>query len=151
MARKKYTEYEKKVIKEIGNAIKVALKAKKLQQKELSLITGLSRSTISDYVTGKTLISLENFKKINEALDLGNEHQLNFISSVHKNKSMVPPENIPNIYTILDKIKFEEQIKRIAKINNIEDPYLLMQGVFKIVQEFHMEILNNKSNTGGGK
>lgn len=68
MARKKYTEVEQQLIKDISINLKRLLIMKGVMQLELSEKTGLATSTISDYVNGKTLISAGNLQKISFAL-----------------------------------------------------------------------------------
>lgn len=57
MARKKYTEVERNLMKGISRSVKKILKEKKLTQKDLALKTNLSESVISDYMREKTLAS----------------------------------------------------------------------------------------------
>ncbi len=68
MARKKYSEFEKQMMKDTGNNLKNILREKGIQQKELSEFTGLAQSTISDYINAKTLISPGNLQIIADAL-----------------------------------------------------------------------------------
>lgn len=70
MARKKYSDYEKKLIKNTAENLKRIIKEKRFQQKELSDITGIAQSTISDYVNGRTLILPGNLQKIADALSV---------------------------------------------------------------------------------
>ncbi len=70
MARKKYSEVENEVMKKVAANIKQLLVEKKWNQKMLGEKSGLSSSTISDYVKGKTLISPGNLQKIAEAFEV---------------------------------------------------------------------------------
>jgi len=70
MARSKYTEVEIGMIKDISINLKQILHLKGVSQTELSDKTGLSTSTISDYVLGKTLMSPGNLQKISDALNI---------------------------------------------------------------------------------
>ena len=70
MARSKYTEVELGMIKDIAANLKRILHLKGVNQTELSDRTGLSTSTISDYVLGKTLMSPGNLQKISDALNV---------------------------------------------------------------------------------
>lgn len=70
MARSKYTEVELGMIKDISENLKRFLQLKGLSQTELSDKTGLSTSTISDYVKAKTLMSPGNLQKIADALNV---------------------------------------------------------------------------------
>lgn len=70
MARSKYTEVEQNMIKDISNNLKRILELKGITQTELSDKSGLSTSTISDYVNGRTLISPGNLQKIADALNV---------------------------------------------------------------------------------
>ena len=46
------------------------LEEKKIRQRELSEITGIATSTISDYINGKTMPSAEAIVKISYAIDV---------------------------------------------------------------------------------
>jgi repressor LexA len=70
MARSKYTDVEKNMIKDISVNLKRLLTLKGMSQTELSVATGLSVSTISDYARGKTLLSPGNLQKIADALNV---------------------------------------------------------------------------------
>lgn len=70
MARSKYTEVELDMIKDIAVNLKRILHLRGVNQTELSDKTGLSTSTISDYVIGKTLMSPGNLQKISDALNV---------------------------------------------------------------------------------
>lgn len=118
-----------------------------LTYEEIGKRTGVTKSTVRKWEKG-----MIKHIKTDKVILLAKVLEVEPMLLLDSNDYSISESKKPlNIYTILDKIKFEEQIKRIAKINNIEDPYLLMQGVFKIVQEFHKEILDNESNTEGRK
>ncbi|BFH15584.1 hypothetical protein J6TS7_56330 [Paenibacillus dendritiformis] len=68
MARKKYTQVEQELMQEIANNLRSILKRKGIFQKELSEMTGLATSTLSDYMNAKTLISPGNLQIIADAL-----------------------------------------------------------------------------------
>lgn len=68
--RRKYTEIEKDLMKDIANNLKKILKEKGVTQRELAEKTGLSTSAISDYVTAKTLLSPGNLHLIAVALNV---------------------------------------------------------------------------------
>lgn len=55
--KRRYTEIEKQLMKDIGNNLNKTLKRKGCTQKELSELTGISTSSISDYVNGNKLMS----------------------------------------------------------------------------------------------
>ncbi|MBF0779690.1 MULTISPECIES: helix-turn-helix transcriptional regulator [unclassified Granulicatella] len=50
--------------------LRMLLKNKNINQAQLSRMTGISTSTINDYVKGKTIISKRNIEKITTALDI---------------------------------------------------------------------------------
>lgn len=68
--KRRYTETDKKLMKDIGDNLKKILKSKRIQQKELAEITGLSTSAISDYVNGKTLMNPGTVQMIADALKI---------------------------------------------------------------------------------
>lgn len=68
--RKKYSDVEKRLMKEMAFNLKKVLDKKHISQKELAQITGLSTSAISDYVNAKTLMSPGNVQIISDALDV---------------------------------------------------------------------------------
>lgn len=68
--RKKYTEVDKRLMKEMAYNLKIILGKKNVSQKELADLTGLSTSAISDYVNAKTLMSPGNVQLISDALDV---------------------------------------------------------------------------------
>lgn len=68
--RKKYTEIEKKLMKDMAYNLRTALKKKNISQKDLAGLTGLSTSAISDYINAKTLMSPGNVQIISDSLNL---------------------------------------------------------------------------------
>ncbi|MEK5160725.1 S24 family peptidase [Paenibacillus sp. FSL R5-0527] len=68
MARKKYTEVEKELMKGIAFNLRAILKRKGLTQKELAEGTELSTSVISDYLNEKTLATPGSIQKIADYL-----------------------------------------------------------------------------------
>jgi repressor LexA len=70
MARKKYTEVEREMMKRIAINLKGILTRKGVSQKDLCDYTGLATSTISDYVNANTLISPGNLQIIADALNV---------------------------------------------------------------------------------
>ncbi|WP_257144528.1 LexA family protein, partial [Bacillus wiedmannii] len=68
MPRKFKTAKEEQVALKIAENIKTLLKEKGMRQTDLSILTGIARSTMSDYVNGKTTISMGSLQKISEAL-----------------------------------------------------------------------------------
>ncbi|HDR4494294.1 TPA: helix-turn-helix domain-containing protein [Bacillus cereus biovar anthracis] len=68
MPRKFKTAKEEQVALKIAENIKTLLKEKGMRQTDLSALTGIARSTMSDYVNGKTTISMGSLQKISEAL-----------------------------------------------------------------------------------
>lgn len=93
MARSKYTEVELGMIKDISVNLKRILFLKGISQTELSDKTGLSTSTISDYVLGKTLMSPGNLQKISDALNV-------LKSDINMAFKKARPNSIPIIGTI---------------------------------------------------
>lgn len=70
MARNKYTEVERELMKSIARNLKKVLWEKGLYQKDLCDLTGLATSTVSDYINARTLISPGNLQIIADALDV---------------------------------------------------------------------------------
>ncbi|WP_059050028.1 LexA family transcriptional regulator [Paenibacillus senegalimassiliensis] len=68
MARKKYSELELKAMSEASVNLKKTMRLRGINQTYLAEKTNIPTSTISDYVNGKTLISMGNLEKISEAL-----------------------------------------------------------------------------------
>lgn len=68
MERGQLTEYELKLRKSIAYNIKTLLKKKNMTQKELSSITKIPTSTLSDYLNAKSLAVPGNVQKIADAL-----------------------------------------------------------------------------------
>lgn len=107
MARKKYSEVEAQLMKDISRNLKDVLNRKGVSQKELADKTELATSTISDYINARTLISPGNLQKISDALN------------VYKS----------DIDSSLGGIKFNS-----IEINNLED-YLFTKNGNKIDKE----------------
>lgn len=57
MARQRKTEVEKEIMRHIAVNLKRILKERKITQKELAELTGISTSAISDYLNEKTLMA----------------------------------------------------------------------------------------------
>lgn len=70
MARKKFTDYEIKLMKEISINLKKIIMLKGITQLELSERTGIASSTISDYVNGRTLMSMGNLQILSDTLKI---------------------------------------------------------------------------------
>lgn len=70
MARKKYTDVERKIIKDISINLKRILNEKGLSQKDLADLSGLSTSVISDYLTEKTLATPGSIQLMADALNV---------------------------------------------------------------------------------
>ena len=70
MARKKYSETELNMMKAMSINLKKIMSLKGLTQAELVESTGLPKSTVSDYVNGKTLMSAGNLQKMADALEV---------------------------------------------------------------------------------
>lgn len=70
MARSKYTDIELRIMKDISSSLKQIMESKGISQTDLGIETGLSTSTICDYVNGRTLISPSNLQKIADALNV---------------------------------------------------------------------------------
>ena len=70
MARKKYGIVEQVIKLKISTKLKKILNQKGITQKELSEMTGLATSTISDYCNGCTMVSPGNLQIITDALQV---------------------------------------------------------------------------------
>lgn len=84
MVRSKYTDVESKIMEDISKSLKQLMDIRGISQTELCDITGLSTSTISDYVNGRTLISPSNLQKVADALKV----KCTFMSLVMEDKSV---------------------------------------------------------------
>ncbi|WP_110930912.1 LexA family protein [Paenibacillus bouchesdurhonensis] len=91
MARKKYTEVEKELIKGIALNLRSVLKRKGMSQKELAEGTGLSTSVISDYINEKTLATPGSIQRMADFLMVSKaEIDPTFKSSDQTEKAMIP-------------------------------------------------------------
>mgnify|MGYP002620713076 CR=1 FL=1 len=70
MARRKFTDVERKLMKDIASNIRQHLSRCKMSQKELAEKTGLSTSVISDYLNEKTLPTPGSVQAIADALGI---------------------------------------------------------------------------------
>lgn len=68
MARSKLSESEKAEIEKIAENLRNIMKTKNVTQTQLVDLTGIARSTISDYYNGRTEIRIGNLEKIAIAL-----------------------------------------------------------------------------------
>lgn len=68
MPRKFKTAKEEQIAIRIAENVKTIMKDKGMRQTDLSATTGIPRSTISDYVNGRTTIPMVALQKISEAL-----------------------------------------------------------------------------------
>lgn len=97
MARKRITEIEREIMRDIAFNLQRILKSKTISQKELSEITGISQSTISDYVNAKTLATPSIVQLMAEKLNVpAKEIQ----SSLDKVDTSFEARKIPLVGTI---------------------------------------------------
>lgn len=68
MDRGQHTKYEMMLRKSIATNLRALLKERKMTQKQLSELTGIPTSTISDYLNEKSLAVPGNIQKIADAL-----------------------------------------------------------------------------------
>lgn len=68
MARSKLSESEKAEIDKMAENLRSIMKSKNVTQTQLVDLTGIARSTISDYYNGRTEIRIGNLEKIATAL-----------------------------------------------------------------------------------
>lgn len=68
MIRRRITDVERKIMKDIAYNLKRLLKRQRLTQKDLSEMTGLSTSAVSDYVNEKTLMAPSILQTVAKAL-----------------------------------------------------------------------------------
>lgn len=73
MERGKHTEYELMLRKSIGRNLKKLSKEKHITQKELSVLSGIPTSTLSDYFNGNSLAVPGNVEKLARALGVSKE------------------------------------------------------------------------------
>ncbi|MNO75239.1 LexA repressor [compost metagenome] len=97
MARKKYTEVERDLMKGIALNLRAVLKRKGLSQKDLAEGTDLSTSVISDYINEKTLATPGSVQKMADFLKVSKSE----IDPTFKSKTVEINSNvIPLIGTI---------------------------------------------------
>lgn len=70
MARKRITEVERKIMRDIAENLKSILIRKGLTQKDLSELSGLSTSAVSDYLNEKTLMAPSIIQTVANALNV---------------------------------------------------------------------------------
>ncbi|MEJ8548448.1 transcriptional repressor LexA [Brevibacillus borstelensis] len=70
MSRRRITDVEKKIMQDIAYNLKSILVRKGLTQKDLSEMTGLSTSAISDYINAKTLMAPNIIQIVAESLEV---------------------------------------------------------------------------------
>ncbi|MEC0092472.1 LexA family protein [Paenibacillus macquariensis] len=70
MSRKRITEVEREIMKDIAINLRKIIKRKGLTQKELSELTGISTSAISDYINEKTLMTPSIIQLLAESLNV---------------------------------------------------------------------------------
>lgn len=70
MVRRRITELEKRIMQDIALNLKLILNKRGMSQKQLSELTGLSTSAISDYMNAKTLMAPNIIQLISESLGI---------------------------------------------------------------------------------
>lgn len=70
MARRKFTDVERNLMRDIAYNLKKILKERRMSQKDLADMTGLSTSVISDYINEKTLATPGSVQILSDALDI---------------------------------------------------------------------------------
>src|SRR5690625_2230184 len=102
-----------KLKNEIANNIRKFMKAKNITQIKLSEISGVSRSTLSDYLNSKTLINPGNVEKISTALGV---KKSDIDPSFASEKQLTKREqNIQTIAAHIDEDVTEEEMEDIKK------------------------------------
>ena len=97
--------------KEIAKNLKSLMKAKGLTQIKLSELSGVSKSTLSDYMNCKTLINLGNVEKLASAL---NVDKSKIDPSFSQGSQMTKVEQSVNtIAAHIDENITEEELKEI--------------------------------------
>lgn len=66
--KRRYTDTDRELMRNIGENLKHTLKIKGVSQKELAELTGLSTSAVSDYVNGKALMNPGTVQLVADAL-----------------------------------------------------------------------------------
>lgn len=123
MTRNFKTTEETLLAKSVGDNIKSLMKAKGLRQTDLSELTGMPRSTVSDYVNGCTVQPLQALYRISKALNvkladlviLENEHNAFSESDVFDISSSYQLEN--DLKQARERNKeLEDKLKQITEI-----------------------------------
>lgn len=70
MARKRITEVEKEIMKDIAHNLQSIIKRKGISQRELSELSGFSTSAISDYINAKTLMAMSTLQHLAQVLNV---------------------------------------------------------------------------------
>lgn len=105
----------------------------------LNKIDGLTVGKVyelSGYTTNSGVTQLINNDR-NEAFgaDLGDKN-FRFIFNYSKRSEL------PNIYTVLDEIGFENMVIEMKKLHHIDDDVNLSQAVYKIISAFYDKVLD---------
>ncbi|MDN8590972.1 S24 family peptidase [Paenibacillus sp. 11B] len=98
MSRKRITEVEREIMREIAANLKSILIKKKKNQKQLSDLTGLSTSAISDYINAKTLMTPSIIQTVAEALGVQAKDISGSLTTVDNGGYI--PDGVPLIGTI---------------------------------------------------
>lgn len=97
--------------KQISNTILNVLDQKKLSQVKLSKLTGIPKTTISSYIRGISIPSLENIQKINEVLNTSINIKRRVILFKEDLDEIIKANNerINNEFVGAKNLNFEEQ------------------------------------------
>lgn len=103
--------------KSVGKQIKEYRLKTKISQEELAFIIGVSRNTISRAETGKTLLCDENFKKLQNFINL---NQTDLITDVNRSKlinklNIINDDKLELVDTFLDTIIAQQSKENTAQ------------------------------------
>ncbi|MDX5476379.1 MAG: helix-turn-helix transcriptional regulator [Bacillaceae bacterium] len=92
--------------KEVANNIKKLLKQKDITQKQLSELSGVAKSTLSDYINEKTLPNPGNLQRIADALNVA-KSEIDPRFSSQKTNKVIESDDPANFEDILNDPDFE--------------------------------------------
>lgn len=111
--------------KQISNNIKKYMKEKKWTQLKLSQESGISKSTLSDYINCKTLIKPGNVEKIAEVFAVNKSD----IDPSFKNKSTSTVQEASSLYlTSKDEQDIQKELKKMIDSLSSNNGYAAFDG-----------------------
>lgn len=109
----------------ISNNIKKLMKERNWTQKKTSELSGISKSTLSDYVNCKTLINPGNVEKLSEAFNVPKSE----IDPSFKASSVVKEEaQTYNTLTAKDERDIQKELQKMIDSLNAKNSYAAFDG-----------------------